>query len=119
MEKIHFGSVASDSSRYRLEDIRGSSKAIRSIKETIQMIAPSDLPVLIQGESGTGKELFAQSIHYLSNRSDKPFVKVNCAAIPPELLEAELFGSVNASENHSGQEKQKGRIYLADGGTLL
>ena len=82
MEKIHFGSVASDNLSYRLEDIRGSSKAIRSIKETIQMIAPSDLPVLIEGESGTGKELFAQSIHYLSNRSDKSFIKVNCAIRP-------------------------------------
>jgi transcriptional regulator with PAS, ATPase and Fis domain len=119
MEKIHFGSVSSDNLSYRLEDIRGSSKAIRSIKETIQMIAPSDLPVLIEGESGTGKELFAQSIHYLSNRSDKPFIKVNCAAIPPELLEAELFGSASVSERYTDQEKQKGRIYLADGGTLF
>ena len=58
-------------------------KVIRTIKETIQMIAPSNLPVLIQGESGTGKELFAHSIHYLSDRSEKPFIKINCAAIPP------------------------------------
>ena len=95
MEKINIGPTTSEGAAYRLEDIRGSSEAMRSIKETIQMIAPSDLPVLIQGESGTGKELFAHSIHHHSNRSEKPFVKVNCAAIPPELLEIELFGSTH------------------------
>ncbi len=104
---------------YRLEDIRGSSKVIRNIKETIQMIAPSDLPVLIQGESGTGKELFAHSIHYLSDRSEKPFIKLNCAAIPPELLEVELFGSTDVTFEHSGQREKRGRFHLADGGTLF
>ena len=94
--------LLSTGSAYRLEDIRGSSEVIRSIKETIQMIAPSDLPVLIQGESGTGKELFAHSIHHLSNRSEKPFIKINCAAIPPELLEVELFGSTDVNTGHSG-----------------
>ena len=119
MEKIHIGTTASNSSPYRLEDIRGTSKVIRTIKETIQMIAPSDLPVLIQGESGTGKELFAHSIHYLSNRSEKPFIKINCAAIPPELLEAELFGSTDGTTGHSGQREKRGRFHLADGGTLF
>ncbi|MHA6260411.1 sigma-54 interaction domain-containing protein [Sporosarcina sp. CAU 1771] len=109
MEKINFGKPTNEGSQSLLKNIIGSSKAIRSIKETIQMIAPSDLPVLIQGESGTGKELFAHSIHQLSDRSDKPFIKLNCAAIPPDLLESELFG----------RAETEGRFHLADGGTLF
>ena len=115
MEKIQLASTDSNQNFYRLEDIKGSSQAIRSIKETIQMIAPSDLSVLIEGESGTGKELFAQSIHEQSDRADLPFVKINCAAIPAELLEAEIFGSYNESKN----QYKKGRFELADKGTLF
>ncbi|HSO58023.1 MAG TPA: sigma 54-interacting transcriptional regulator [Paenisporosarcina sp.] len=115
MEKIQLTSIDSNHNFYRLEDIKGSSQAIRSIKETIQMIAPSDLSVLIEGESGTGKELFAQSIHEQSDRADLPFVKINCAAIPAELLEAEIFGSYNESKN----QYKKGRFELADKGTLF
>lgn len=115
LEKINITSMSSEESSYRISDIKGSSQAIRSIKETIQMIAPSDLPVLIQGESGTGKEMFAHSIHHLSDRSDKPMVKVNCAAIPPDLLESELFGRGKTSTS----PEVKGRIHMADGGTLF
>lgn len=115
MEKIQLTSTDSNQNFYKLEDIKGSSQAIRSIKETIQMIAPSDLSVLIEGESGTGKELFAQSIHEQSDRSDLPFVKINCAAIPAELLEAEIFGTYLESKNHH----RKGRFELADKGTLF
>lgn len=115
MEKIQLTSTDSNHNFYRLEDIKGSSQAIRSIKETIQMIAPSDLSVLIEGESGTGKELFAQSIHEQSDRADLPFVKINCAAIPAELLEAEIFGSYLESKN----QYRKGRFELADKGTLF
>lgn len=115
MEKIQLTSTDSNQNFYRLEDIKGSSQAIRSIKETIQMIAPSDLSVLIEGESGTGKELFAQSIHEQSDRADLPFVKINCAAIPAELLEAEIFGSYLESKN----QYRKGRFELADKGTLF
>lgn len=115
MEKIQLTSTDSNQNFYRLEDIKGSSQAIRSIKETIQMIAPSDLSVLIEGESGTGKELFAQSIHEQSDRADLPFVKINCAAIPAELLEAEIFGSYLESKN----QYRKGRFELADKGTFF
>jgi len=114
MDKIQMTSENSKPKSH-LEDIKGSSKAIRSIKETIQMIAPSDLSVLIEGESGTGKELFAQSIHEQSDRTDLPFVKINCAAIPAELLEAEIFGSYDESKNIL----RKGRFELADKGTLF
>lgn len=115
MDKIHIGSSQDTFSPYRLKDITGSSQAIRSIKETIQMIAPSDLSVLIEGESGTGKELFAQSIHEQSERADLPFVKINCAAIPSELLEAEIFGSYSESKDLY----RKGRFEMADRGTLF
>ena len=114
MDKIQMTSENSNPKSH-LEDIKGSSKAIRSIKETIQMIAPSDLSVLIEGESGTGKELFAQSIHEQSDRTDLPFVKINCAAIPAELLEEEIFGSYDESKNIL----RKGRFELADKGTLF
>ena len=114
MEKIKIGK-ATEKETFQLSDILGSSDSIKSVKETIEMIAPSDLPVLIQGESGTGKEMFAQSIHYLSNRSEKPFVKVNCAVIPAEILELELFGSVGSTE----QIQRKGRFHQAEGGTLF
>ncbi|MCG3086368.1 sigma-54 interaction domain-containing protein [Sporosarcina cyprini] len=115
LEKINITSLSSEETSYRISDIKGSSQAIRSIKKTIQMIAPSDLPVLIQGESGTGKEMFAHSIHHLSDRSDKPLIKVNCAAIPPDLLEVELFGRGKTSTS----PEVKGRIHMADGGTLF
>ncbi|MCG7345665.1 sigma 54-interacting transcriptional regulator [Sporosarcina sp. ACRSL] len=114
MEKIKIGQET-EKTIFQLQDILGSSDAIKSVKETIQMIAPSDLPILIQGESGTGKEMFAQSIHYRSNRSEKPFVKVNCALIPVEFLELELFGSVGPT----GQIQRKGRFHQAEGGTLF
>lgn len=115
LEKINVHALTTEEKTYRLSDIKGSSQAIRSIKETIHMIAPSDLPVLLQGESGTGKELFAHSIHQLSTRSDKPLIKVNCAAIPPDLLEVELFGQGKTSNS----SERLGRIHLVDGGTMF
>ena len=76
---------------YTIHDIVGNSREIELLKEKIKKIAPSDVSVLIWGESGTGKELFAHSIHHLSDRSNKPFVSINCASIPEHLLESELF----------------------------
>jgi len=79
--------------RYQLEKtIIGNSPAMRDIYKTIGKVAPSDITVLIQGESGTGKELIARAIHFNSKRIGKPFIAINCAAIPKELLESELFG---------------------------
>lgn len=115
MERIQFNKEDNSYKEYRLADIKGTSSAMRKIKETVEMIAPSDLPVLIEGESGTGKEIFAHSIHQLSERSDAPFVKVNCAAVPPELLEQELFGKI---DDLTGQIR-KGRYKQADKGTLF
>ncbi|MET0959910.1 MAG: sigma 54-interacting transcriptional regulator [Psychrobacillus psychrotolerans] len=114
MERIQLNIEGNSYTEYRLEDIKGSSPAIRKIKETTGIIAPSDLPVLIEGESGTGKDMFAHSIHQLSERSDFPFVKVNCAEVPVELLERELFGVYNLLT----ETVQNGRVKQADKGTL-
>jgi DNA-binding NtrC family response regulator len=78
--------------RYRFDNIIGKSKEMRDIYSTIRQIAEKNSTVLIHGESGTGKELVARAIHYNSLRKDKPFVAVNCAAIPDTLIESELFG---------------------------
>ncbi|PYF05739.1 sigma-54 interaction domain-containing protein [Ureibacillus chungkukjangi] len=99
---------------YNFADIKGISQSIRKIKESITTIAPTKLPVLIEGEMGTGKEMFAQSIHGLSNRADKYFVKLNCSTIPKELLEEEIFGKWSRN-----QVVKKGRIQRAEGGTLF
>ncbi|EDP74066.1 sigma-54 dependent transcriptional regulator, partial [Hydrogenivirga sp. 128-5-R1-1] len=96
----------------------GNSKAISLIKESIRKIAPYDVNVLITGETGTGKEVAAREIHNLSKRKDKPFIAVNCAAIPHELLESELFGYIKGA--FTGAEKnKKGLIEEAEGGTLF
>lgn len=100
---------------YSLSDIKGTSNSMRKIKETITMIAPTKLPVLIEGETGTGKEMFAQSIHRLSDQVDHPFVKINCSTIPKELPEGELFGKWDSAE----QRIKSGGIQRAQGGTLF
>lgn len=98
--------------------ILGDSPAITRIKETLERVAPTEARVLITGEPGTGKELVANWIHYLSNRKDGPIVEVNCAAIPSELIESELFGHEKGS--FTGATKQRvGKFEQANGGTLF
>ncbi len=99
-------------------EILGESKAIKSILEMIDKVAPLDTRVLITGENGTGKELVARAIHQKSLRKDKPFVEVNCAAIPNELIESELFGHEKGSFTGAVQ-KRIGRFELANNGTLF
>ncbi|MDM5228790.1 sigma 54-interacting transcriptional regulator [Cytobacillus sp. NJ13] len=105
--------------KYSLDDILGKSSQIQSLKEKVKMVAASDISVLIRGESGTGKELFAHSIHQLSNRSHQPFVKINCGAIPEQLLESELFGYEEGAFTGAKKGGKKGKFQLADGGTLF
>jgi two-component system, NtrC family, nitrogen regulation response regulator NtrX len=100
------------------KDIMGKSPVIERIKKTIEKIAPSNSRVLITGENGTGKELVARSIHNLSKRSGKRFVDVNCAAIPSELLESELFGHEKGAFT-GASERRIGKFEQADGGTLF
>jgi DNA-binding NtrC family response regulator len=99
-------------------DIIGSSKAMQDIYETIDSVAESDANILIVGESGTGKELIANAIHYKSLRANKPFVKINCSALPKELMESELFGHTKGAFTGASMDKT-GLISRADDGSLL
>ena len=96
----------------------GNSKAMREVKELIRQVAPTSANVLILGESGTGKELVANAVQNWSDRAGKPFVKVNCAALPENLLESELFGYERGAFTGAVSRKE-GRFYLADGGMLF
>jgi len=99
-------------------EVVGTSSAIQHVLRQVEIVAPADTSVLIQGETGTGKELIARAIHTLSQRKDRTFVKLNCAAIPGGLLESELFGHERGA--FTGAVAQKvGRFELADGGTLF
>jgi two-component system nitrogen regulation response regulator NtrX len=99
-------------------DITGESPAIKALRDQIARAAPSNATVLVTGENGTGKELVARSIHRLSGRRDQPLVEVNCAAIPEELIESELFGHEKGAFT-GAQERRRGKFDLADGGTLF
>ncbi len=96
----------------------GESAPVRAIRETIRRVAPTGARVLITGESGTGKELVARAVHEASDRRGKPFVKVNCAAIPEELIESELFGAVKGAYTGATQTRD-GKFLQANGGTLF
>ncbi|MGH9457261.1 MAG: sigma-54-dependent transcriptional regulator [Thermoanaerobaculia bacterium] len=98
--------------------IVGESESVRGLRAQIERAAPTKATVLIQGESGTGKELVARQIHNLSSRSSMPFVQVNCAAIPEELIESELFGHEKGSFT-GAIRKQTGKFVSADGGTIF
>jgi formate hydrogenlyase transcriptional activator len=100
------------------EEIVGESAALKQVLNLARMVAPADTTVLILGETGTGKELIARAIHRMSSRKNASFIKLNCAAIPAELLESELFGHENGAFTGSVGRKI-GRLELADKGTLL
>ena len=107
--------------RHQFEErftIVGDSIPIKALRKQIALIAPNNSRVLIYGESGTGKELVARNLHFLSKRTTAPFVEVNCAAIPEELIESELFGHMKGSFTGASESK-KGKFELADGGTLF
>jgi PAS domain S-box-containing protein len=107
------------STRYNFESIRGNSPPIVALKESARKAALTDLPILLTGESGTGKELFAQAIHQSSSRHKKTSIHINCAAIPKELFEAELFGYTEGAFTGAKSGGKPGKLELADGGTLF
>jgi formate hydrogenlyase transcriptional activator len=100
------------------EGIVGKSPALRKVLEHVAIVAPTDSTVLLHGETGTGKELVARAIHNLSSRRDRPYVRMNCAAIPSGLLESELFGHERGAFTGALMQR-KGRFELADRGTLF
>ncbi len=102
----------------KIREITGKSKKIQELKKQIEIVAPTDAWVLIRGENGTGKELIAQSIHHLSKRNKKPLIDINCAAIPEELIESELFGHERGAFTGANRMK-RGKFDLANGGTLF
>ncbi len=102
----------------RFQDFIGASEPMRRVYDAIQQIAASNINVLIQGESGTGKELVARAIVALSRRAKKPFIRLNCAALPENLIESELFGSERGAFT-GATESRPGHIEMADGGTLF
>ncbi len=103
--------------RYAAESLVASSPGMRRVMELAQMVSATDSAVLIQGESGTGKELVARSIHFRGARAARPFIAINCAALPEALLESELFGYAKGA--FTGAATEKGLFEDADGGTLL
>lgn len=102
----------------KTREIIGDSPSIKKIKQTIEKVAPTDARVLVTGENGTGKELVARWIHEKSNRANKPLIEVNCAAIPGELIESELFGHEKGSFT-SAHKQKLGKFEKASGGTLF
>src|SRR5260370_5075388 len=116
LKKIESGDQVSYERRF--EQLIGNSPALEAVLEQVERVAPTDSTVLIQGETGTGKELIARAIHRISSRCGCPFVKLNCAAIPLDLLESELFGHERGA--FTGAIAQRiGRFELADKGTLF
>jgi len=122
---LHLAEVFNDShqkvgsvAQMLFRSLVGNSRGIRSVRKLIEQVADSEANVLILGESGTGKEVVARNLHYYSSRRDKPFVPVNCGAIPAELLESELFGHEKGAFTGAISARQ-GRFELAEGGTLF
>lgn len=104
--------------KYRFENIIAESRSMRNVCEMIERVAPTDAPVMIYGESGTGKELVAKAIHAYSNRKNKKFLPLNCAALPEPLLESELFGHVKGAFTGATSDKT-GLFEVANDGTLF
>ena len=114
----NIGNRSQVSSKRRFEQLIGNSSSLETVLEQVERVAPTDSTVLIQGETGTGKELIAGAIHNISSRCGRSFVKLNCAAIPLDLLESELFGHEKGA--FTGAIAQRiGRFELADKGTLF
>jgi formate hydrogenlyase transcriptional activator len=104
--------------RVAMDEIVGESARLKSVLEQVNLVAPTDSTVLILGETGTGKELIARAIHALSNRSARPFIRVNCAAIPASLIASELFGHEKGAFTGALQ-RRLGRFEAANGGTIF
>jgi sigma-54 dependent transcriptional regulator, acetoin dehydrogenase operon transcriptional activator AcoR len=110
---------AREATRYTLDDVVGDSRPLRDAHRLAIAAASNTLPVLLLGESGTGKEMFAQGIHAASDRAARPFIAVNCAALPADLVESELFGYVGGAFSGARRDGAIGKFEAANGGTIL
>lgn len=117
----HYESELKDlkSKRFTFDKIIGVTQEINKVKEDAKKASKTNLPVLIVGESGTGKEMIAQAIHYSSSRSNGPFVRINCSAIPKELFESELFGYEKGSFTGADNKGKIGKFEIANNGTIF
>lgn len=118
-EDVNHDSLKIYKAKYTWEDILSNSQCLNKCKEQAKIFAKTDFVVLITGESGVGKELFAQAIHNHSKRKDYPFIKVNCAAIPENLIESELFGYVEGAFSGAAKNGRVGKFELANKGTIF
>ncbi len=118
-ENNKINKMIQDSVKYASNNIQGQSLELRKVLDLIRKIASSNTTVLITGESGTGKELFAKAIHYESNRSNEPFIAINCSAIPDNLLESELFGYSKGAFTSANTTGKMGKFELANKGTIF
>lgn len=119
IRRLNKGSLFPDTIDSSFSNIIGSSSKMRSIKEALQYIAPTDSTVLITGENGTGKELIARAINANSKRADKPFITINCSAVPESLIETELFGYEPGSFTDGLKGGKAGKFEAANGGTIF
>ena len=127
MESLHRCQIAREAVKFitashhknpLFRSLVGNSMGIRNVRRLIEQVADTEASVLVLGESGTGKEVVARNIHSLSSRASKPFIPINCGAIPGELLESELFGHEKGAFTGAITSRQ-GRFELANGGTLF
>jgi len=121
MRKVHrlVGGIIGAKARFNFSDIIGNNKKLKRAVNLAKTASVSSCKILIQGESGTGKEIFAQAIHNNSNRRDNPFIAINCAAIPRDLVESELFGYEEGAFTGAKRGGRPGKLELAEGGTLF
>ena len=118
-ERVSLKNDSASEAKYRFDDILGRTRAISAAKELAMKVAASSVNVLLTGPSGTGKEMFAHSIHNASDREEHPFVAINCAAIPREIAESELFGYAPGSFTGASREGKIGKLEAADQGTVF
>jgi len=121
MKKVHrlVGGIIGANPRFNFSNIIGSNEKLKRAVNLAKVASASSCKILIQGESGTGKEIFAQAIHNNSNRKDKPFIAINCAAIPRDLVESELFGYDEGAFTGAKRGGRPGKFEIAEGGTLF
>ncbi len=118
IRSYHLARILNEERRYRWEDFIGESPQVQRVFDVLKVVAPKPVTILVEGPTGTGKDLLAHIIHQQSPRANKPFIKVNCAALPENLLESEMFGYLRGAFTGADRDKP-GRFQLADGGTIF